>query len=115
MTGTPGPFQIINNRLLPDGKPAVSSTPITPPRRRYSCENYETCLDLACSLNWDSFTCRGCSGKINKALLWQAHQARKSDLIARKICSIPAIQMLKQKPVEEKGCTAPATLLMVKS
>lgn len=89
MLGKPGPFQIIEN----DGIGCVD-LPISAPRRRHSCQNYQSCLDLACALNWDSFTCRGCSGSIDQSLLWQGHQAKRKDSVAKRLCDIPEIQYL---------------------
>ena len=86
--GKPGPFQVIEEEGSGD-----LDKPIQPPRRRYSCENYENCLDMACALNWDSFTCRGCSGDMNEALLWRSHVAKRKDNVAKKLCQIPEINM----------------------
>ncbi len=65
--------------------------PVEAPRRRYDCQNYCTCLDLAAALNWDNFTCRGCSGEIDEKLLWRARQALRKDEIARQVCDLPSI------------------------
>lgn len=89
MIGKPGPFQIVES----EGCGAVD-VPINPPRRRYSCCNYEMCLDLAAALNWDNFTCRGCSGEIDESLLWRARQAMKKDAVVRKLCDIPDIKKI---------------------
>jgi hypothetical protein len=72
--------------------------PVEAPRRRYDCQNYCTCLDLAAALNWDNFTCRGCSGDIDEKLLWRARQALRKDEVARQVCDLPAIG------VAAKGC-----------
>ena len=107
--GTPGPFEV---RLEPSspffsasdkthetlGSPAqgsVDSEPAAPlhvtrqtdevPRRRYECSNYEICLGLAASLNWESFTCRGCSGATNQNLLWRARLTARKDTVAAKL------------------------------
>jgi hypothetical protein len=93
MIGKPGPFQII--RSDESGGP---NTPGPAPRRRYSCANYETCLDLAAAVNWDNFTCRGCSGEIDQALYWRAHQAMKKDGIVKTLCEIPQIKSLDFEP-----------------
>jgi hypothetical protein len=61
-----GPFPIIKEK----GNGEVSY-PIEPPRRRYDCAQYETCLTIASALFWDSFTCRGCNGTVNGRLLWR--------------------------------------------
>jgi hypothetical protein len=55
------------------------------PRRRYECGNYEVCLSLAASLNWESFTCRGCSGETNENLLWRARLTARKDSVAAKL------------------------------
>ncbi len=89
--GKPGPFQVIADEAPQDPK-----LPIEPPRRRYECSNYEFCLDLAAALNWDNFTCRGCSGEIAQPLLWQANQCARKDQVIRKICSLPQIQCLSE-------------------
>ena len=77
-----GPFQIIDI----DCRGGVDS-PISPPRRRYSCEHYDTCLDLAAALNWDNYTCRGCSGNVDQKLLWRARQEIRKDKFVRAICN----------------------------
>lgn len=83
-----GPFQIIDTRASLPG-----DAPVTPPRRRYECSNYETCLNLAAALNWDNFTCRGCSGEVDESLLWRARQAFKRDAIVKALCDVPEIPM----------------------
>jgi len=89
--GTPGPFQIIDS----DGK---AEAPTAAPRRRYSCRHYDGCLNLAAALNWDNFTCRGCSGTVNQSLLWRAHQAMRRDDIADRLCEIPDISCIEEEP-----------------
>ncbi len=91
MIGKPGPFQIIENESL--------DFPLEPPRRRYSCPRYDTCLNLAAALNWDSFTCRGCSGEANQALFWRARQEFRKDGVVRKICDeIPDAEFITNEP-----------------
>lgn len=87
MVGKPGPFQIIKN-----GEYAEGDVPLAAPRRRYGCVNYDTCLNLAAALNWDNFTCRGCSGEIDQALSWRAHQAARKDKVVRCLCEIPDLE-----------------------
>ena len=87
MIGKPGPFQIIGT----EGCGSLDD-PISPPRRRFSCYNYETCLNLAAALNWDNFTCRGCSGQVNDVVLWRARQEFKRDAIAHRLCELPEIE-----------------------
>ena len=96
MVGKPGPFQIID---IEGGPSSVS--PSIAPRRRYECENYEKCLDIAAALNWDNFTCRGCSGQIDEALFWRARQASKKDVIAHTLCDFPAIKFHRSEESDE--------------
>lgn len=94
--GKPGPFQIIEGDDPSPSHSAIES-PIEAPRRRYDCVNYETCLALAAALNWDNFTCRGCSGEIDQQLLWRARQALKRDSVASEICDkLPEVGTLKK-------------------
>lgn len=88
MIGKAGPFQVIEG----DGQGTVER-PIPAPKRKYCCQNYTVCLDLAAALNWDSFTCRGCCGEVDNSLLWRAHLARKRDSIVETLCSIPEIPL----------------------
>jgi hypothetical protein len=91
--------------LEEDGRPAAE-----PPERKYDCKNYETCLDLAASLNWSSFTCQGCSGEVNSALLWRAHQNQRKDSVARALCDLkPIEQVVGQKPSLECETTSEST------
>ena len=88
--GTPGPFQVIE-----DTNSSELGNPSEAPRRKYDCINYESCLDLAAALNWDSFTCRGCNQQINNNLVWRAHQAKRHDSIANSLCNhLPNISVL---------------------
>ena len=82
--GKPGPFQIIESEGHGD-----LDNPINAPRRRYDCINYETCLVIAAGLNWDSFTCRGCSGEYQDPLYWRARQEINKDSVVKKICELP--------------------------
>lgn len=88
-----GPFQVIEN----EGDGVVDS-PIEAPRRRYSCSNYCLCLNVAASLNWDSFTCRGCSGSIDEALIWRSRQAQRKDKVASRLC-----ESAERGPVNKKS------------
>lgn len=96
MIGKPGPFQVIES----DGCGLVES-PMSPPRRRYSCKNYASCLDLAAALNWDNFTCRGCCGEVNESLNWRAHQESRKDSVVQTLCEIPEIRYHASSPPEE--------------
>lgn len=103
--GTPGPFEVRNElsvdcspltTLAPRSRSTETPTPIQElPRRRYDCDNYETCLGLAASLNWESFTCRGCSGTPSDHLMWRARVSARSDSVAAKLLKAPPIAPLK--------------------
>ena len=96
---SPGPFEVRFDDLSQE-EPAQDSggkgtTPVTEtPLRQYDCASYARCLELAAALNWESFTCRGCSGRVNDALLWRAGQAIRRDGVAKAICSAPKISAL---------------------
>ena len=60
--------------------------------RHFECQNYETCLSLAAALDWQSFTCHGCNGRINPKLLWRAHQRLKVEPGLSAYCSLPALK-----------------------
>jgi hypothetical protein len=115
--GKPGPFEVKLNGAVTGATGAVSSKnspPRTsirllehsesedlsvptsePPRRRYTCPNYEMCLDLAAALNWASFTCRGCNGDVDESLYWRAHQIRRKDSVAKILCVLPPLVAVK--------------------
>lgn len=78
------------------GNTASAAAPAVPsaPTREYSCSNYELCLNLAAALNWESFSCEGCCGRVNETLLWQAHQAVKRDKVGSRICDLPEIKAI---------------------
>lgn len=63
--------------------------------RELDCAHYDECLNLAAALNWASFTCEGCSGEVNQALLWRAHQSARKDSVARRLCELRPLKMLK--------------------
>lgn len=105
--GTPGPFEV-HSELSPQcplslsesnsSSPALvphsleQPTPVDDvPTRRYECDNYEQCLGLAASLNWESFTCRGCNGAINEKLTWRAHLSARKDSVAKHLFQAPRI------------------------
>lgn len=90
--GTPGPFEVRFDDL--EEEQPTSSTCEEIPRRRYDCSSYQRCLELAAALNWESFTCRGCSGETNKSLLWRASQAIRRDSIAKALCAAPKFATL---------------------
>ena len=100
LIGTPGPFEV-RCETHADGSPfstiptfALNDLPASTdevPRRRYDCERYETCLGLAASLNWESFTCRGCCGQPNENLLWRARVSARKDSVAARLLKAPPI------------------------
>ena len=69
-----------------DDDPAIGS--LEPPVRQYSCNNYDTCLDLAAALNWSSFTCGQCPGTIDEQLLWRARHITRKDAVAKALCEL---------------------------
>lgn len=99
--GSPGPFEVHFDDLCPDEVSSPTDNPTTidstAPRRRHECSSYDRCLELAAALNWESFTCRGCSGQINDTLRWRAGQAIRRDTIAKAICAAPKISTLSGK------------------
>lgn len=89
----------------------ATDAPVDPPRRRYSCPNYNTCLSVACALNWDSFTCRGCSGEVNEPICWRAHQSLRRDGVANTLCDLPHLKYLEgflQTRGNISDCDSPA-------
>jgi len=72
----------------------MSVPTLEPPERQYDCKHYETCLDLAASLNWISFSCKGCVGEVNQALYWRAHQVQRKDSVARALCELRPLESL---------------------
>lgn len=79
------------------------SLPNSAPIRRYDCENYQCCLELAAALDWESFTCVGCCGEINDTLVWNAHLAQRGDKVAEKICDLPKIPCLHSTSTHDKS------------
>lgn len=103
IVGKPGPFEIIEGLGA-----AQSDLPGEAPRRRYDCNNYDVCLELAAALNWDSFTCRGCNEEVSQPLLWRAHQARRKDSVAGSLCDrLPEIHILSNPCLPERSSEAP--------
>jgi len=98
--GRPGPFEV-RCETQPDGSSFPSTKVLTStdlptatdevPRRRYDCDQYETCLGLAASLNWESFTCRGCCGEPNENLVWRARVSARKDSVAARLLKAPPI------------------------
>ncbi len=72
------------------------------PERRYECEHYEICLDVASALNWSNFTCKDCAGQVNPKILWRAKSASKQDAVAGKLCHLPEVGELLCKDKECK-------------
>ncbi len=61
------------------------------PIRRYDCDNYETCLNLSASLDWDSFCCDGCDGCVNKDLVRRAKSAEGSEPVVSELISFASL------------------------
>jgi hypothetical protein len=81
-TKRPGPFVL-------KSKECRFSEDEIGPERQFNCSNYNNCLSLAAALNWDSFSCKGCSGTIDQTILWRAKAASKKDPSLHKLCDIP--------------------------
>ena len=73
----------------------------TYPSRDQKCKNYETCLNLAASLDWDGFDCTNCNKKINEQLIWRAQSVQRKDTLTKKIFPIPKIRCIVTKKKEE--------------
>ena len=69
----------------------------TYPSRNQSCKNYETCLNLAASLDCEGFDCTNCNKKINEQLIWRAQSAQREDNLSKKIFPIPKIKSIVTK------------------
>lgn len=82
MAPRPGPFRIFprDEEVALDG---------SGPDRRFGCGNYNSCLSLAAALNWDSFSCRGCSGSIDETIRWRAKGESRRDASMKSLCNIP--------------------------
>ena len=92
----PGPFEVVEDQSsAADASGSVlDDSAAEPILRLHDCAHYETCLDLAASLNWNSFTCNRCSGEVNNALLWRAHQHQRKDSVAKALCDLKPIEKL---------------------
>jgi predicted Fe-S protein YdhL (DUF1289 family) len=78
----PGPIRVGSGT-------AESPTEAATPTRRFACHHYNSCLSLAAVLNWDSFSCRGCSGEIDEAVRWRAKSESRRDATLKRLCVIP--------------------------
>lgn len=93
MSKTPsamGPFEVECSAF----QSAVSEQSLT---RNLDCTNYCTCLNVAVALNWESFTCEGCSGEINQSLKWRAGQSARQDSVSRVLCPRLGIELITRK------------------
>jgi hypothetical protein len=66
------------------------------PERRYDCNCYQGCLEVAATLNWETFSCNSpsgepCCGTTDNKLIWKAHLALRDDSVAKKLCALPEI------------------------
>ena len=66
------------------------------PLRNLDCSHYETCLELAAALNWESFTCAQCKGEINESLRWRAGQNTRKDAVAKAICGSTKVSVVRK-------------------
>lgn len=73
---------------------------LEPPVRQYECENYNTCLGLAAALDWISFSCSGCSGKVNNRLLWRAHHEVRKNTELATLCELPKLSLTQREAGE---------------
>ena len=93
-----GPFEVREETEdCPEGNTALNTgTPrtILPFFRSYDCKRYESCLELAAALNWESFTCSGCIGETNQHLVWKANLAKRQDRIAACLCKKNKISLV---------------------
>ena len=109
---SPGPFEFLDPADAEGSQPVPISGCATaivaePPQepsvpveeavcvRELDCAHYDECLNLAAALNWTSFTCEGCCGEVNQTLLWRAHQSARKDSVARRLCGLRPLKMLK--------------------
>lgn len=76
-------------RVLSEKKSAADLIPS--PCREFDCANYESCLSLAAALDWDSFSCANCNGRMNSQLLWRAHHRLKFDDELARLCDLPPL------------------------
>ncbi len=70
-----------------------SDVPADAPFRRYDCQNYGVCLDVAAALDWENFTCSNCNGQVDQRLLWRARNALKKDAVAQRCCHLPEVSV----------------------
>jgi predicted Fe-S protein YdhL (DUF1289 family) len=81
-TPRPGPIRLSCGQV-------ESHYAATAPDRRFACDHYNSCLSLAAVLNWDSFSCQGCSGEIDEAVRWRAKSESRRDATLKRLCVIP--------------------------
>jgi len=88
----------VTQEVLRHGKPSlkVISADDHDMIRQFDCTHYNTCLGLAAALNWESFTCGSCSGRLNNQLFWRAHQFLKKDDVLAKLCDLPTVAAVQQ-------------------
>jgi hypothetical protein len=67
------------------------------PERKYDCPHYDSCLGLAAALDWPSFTCSGCDGRINQQLIWRAHHHLRSNPGLSALCNLPSLRALPEE------------------
>lgn len=79
------------------------------PPRMFDCANYNTCLGLAAALNWNSFSCEGCSGKVNSQLLWKAHSSLRNDKALSRLLGLPPPSAHEELPSKPEKVAQAAT------
>ncbi len=75
----------------------IQDTSIKAPERNFDCDNYDLCLGLAAALDWSSFSCQGCCGRVNKQLLWRANHKAKEDKSLSGLFNLPSISPRKPR------------------
>jgi hypothetical protein len=93
-----------SSTLRPSLTSSARDAPVAAPFRRYECENYQICLDIAAALDWENFTCSSCNGQVDKRLLWRAKHAQRRDPFAQECCKLPDINGL---PDSKTGSSVP--------
>jgi hypothetical protein len=101
-----GPFEVVFRDTTPSSYSASNAAvahevTVLPdheePVRKLDCSHYETCLELAAALNWESFTCAQCKGEINESLRWRAGQSTRKDAVAKAICGSTKVSVLRKE------------------
>ena len=97
-----GPFRVMEDDL-------IATVQESSERRSYECDHYISCLNLAAALDWDSFTCQGCKGEFDQALLWQARSAIRKDQLMQEVCELPPACFFERRAESVKDKTGQVT------